>query len=476
MSDEAGKPPRPIGPDIHPGARWFFSGIGGVGMNPLAHLFARRGMQVVGSDCAAQKTLDPLRAAGITCYVGHDAAHVEDADLFVYSTAIAQDNPEFVRARERGIPCLHRSLALALLVNNSHGVTIAGTHGKTTTAAMTAILFAAAGLDPTAVIGGFVPQFNAYFRDGHGPHVIAESDESDGSFDRLVSSIALMLNIDADHLDFYPNIEAIETAFCRFLANVRPDGTVIYNADDPRVCHAVASAPAAAARVSCALDARADFTASGIRLLPWSSEFTVHGGGSEFPVTLGTPGRHNVLNALHAIAAARVAGVSIESILASLPSFHGVHRRFQLIGEFNGAAVIDDYAHHPCEIAATHAAARGLGRPILAVFQPHRFSRTRKLLDEFTDVLGSFDRLILTDIFAASEHPSDVSGQTLFDRVRSRTPGTQYIPRVEDLLPAVAAAVRPGDVVLFIGAGSISAAAHALVAMNRAHSPSPATP
>jgi len=475
MSDDVKNTTGPTGPGIHPGARWFFSGIGGAGMNPLAHLFARRGMQVAGSDCTAQKTLDSLRAAGITCYIGHDAAHVEDADVFVYSSAITRDNPEFVRARERGIPCLHRSLALAFLVNNAHGVTIAGTHGKTTTAAITAVLFSAAGLDPTAVIGGFVPQFNAYFRDGQGPHVIAEADESDGSFDHLVSSVALMLNIDADHLDFYSNIEAVETAFRRFLANVRPDGSVIYNADDPRVCRAVASAPATAARVSCALDAKADYTASDIRLLPWSSEFTVNGNGAGFPVSLGTPGRHNVLNALHAIAAARVAGVSTESIRATLPSFHGVHRRFQLIGEFNGAAVIDDYAHHPSEIAAAHDAARNLGMPVLAVFQPHRFSRTHKLLDEFTAVLGSFDRLILTDIFAASELPSDVSGQSLFDRVRSRAPGTRYIPRVEDLVPAVAAAVQPGDVVLFIGAGSISAAAHALVAMNRGQSPPPAS-
>lgn len=448
---------------LAPGTRVFFCGIGGAGMNPLAHLLARRGLRVSGADAAEQKSLAALRAAGIPCAVGHDPALVDDADVFVYTSALAPDNPQWLRAHARGIPCLRRGQLLALLVNRMRGVTVAATHGKTTTAALTALLFEAGGLDPLALIGGDVPAFGGYFRHGHSDWIVVESDESDGSFELLDSHIALVLNIDADHMDFYPDVEAIGAAFARYLQRVRPDGVLIYNADDARVAALARDARHIATRISCALDSPADVTARDIVLEAWSSSFTLDLPCESFRVTLGLPGRHNVSNALHAIAAARHAGAEPEAIQRACAAFHGVRRRMERLGTYRGALVIDDYAHHPREIAATVAAARQLGRPLIVVFQPHRYTRTAALLEQFVTVLAPLDRVIITEVFSASEPPGPVTGVTLYEAVKRFVPAAQFAPTLDAIEPALARMVAPDDVILFLGAGSISSAAHALV-------------
>jgi UDP-N-acetylmuramate--alanine ligase len=412
-----------------------------------------------------QKTIAELQAAGVGCHVGHAATHVDSADVFVYSSAIRPDNPEWVRARERGIPCIHRAALLALLVNPGRGITIAGTHGKTTTAALAALLCARGGLDPTAVIGGYVPGLNGYHRVGASDWIVIETDESDGSFTQFQSALAVVLNVDRDHLDFYADVDAISNAFTQYVQGVKPGGTVVYNGDD-----APASAVVAAAirdrdirPVVCRRERPADFTALDVKCDAWSSCFTVAESDARYTTELGVPGDHNVTNALHAIAAARSAGVTVDAVQHACREFHGVHRRFERLGHYHGATVIDDYAHHPAEIEATLATAARLHARVVVVFQPHRFSRTEKLLDEFAAVLAGIPHLIITEVFSASEDEGAVSGASLAERVQDRNPGARYISDLA-LLPGVLAdIVREGDIVLCLGAGSISRAAHELV-------------
>ncbi len=448
---------------LTPGSHYFFCGIGGAGMNPLAHILAARGMCVSGSDCRESDVLDALRAHGITCFAGHDSSQLSSADVFVSSSAIASDNPELLAAREKGIPCVHRSDVLATLVNHARGVAVAGTHGKTTVSALTAILFARGGADPTAVIGGFVPEFNAFYRNGASDWMIVETDESDGSFQKIESEIAVVLNIDSDHLDYYDDIDNIVRAFSVFCSKVKPVGTLVFNQDAACVADAISSAPESVARISCSSKGQADFRAHSIVYSPWSSQFVVGEGELEYEIELGIPGRHNVMNALQAVAAARSASIGIEAIREGCRVFHGVHRRFQVLGTYEGATVIDDYAHHPREIAATIATAAALGSRCLVVFQPHRYSRTAKLFDEFTDVLSGIERLILTDIYSASETAEAVSGRTLYDRIRLQNNAVVYCEDIEKVPQAVASRVQAGDIILFLGAGSLSQIAHQMV-------------
>ncbi|NLF39596.1 UDP-N-acetylmuramate--L-alanine ligase [bacterium] len=456
---------------LKPGVRLFFCGIGGSGMNPLAHVMARRGCVVSGSDAREQETLAALRAAGAVCFAGHAASHVGDVDAFVYSSAIAESNPEFAEARRRGIPCIHRAELLAALVNGMRGVTVAGAHGKTTATAMAALMFTEAGLDPTAVVGGFVPAFDAYHRAGGSDWAVVETDESDGSFELFAPETAVALNIDADHLDHYAGIDEIEQAFTRHLAAVKPGGCVVYNADDERLRRVVETLRHDVRPLACSLVGNADYRAEGIALEPWGSSFSVRAPGGSFPVRLGVPGMHNVANALHAIAAARQAGCAVEPLQRACAAFHGVHRRFQVLGSFNDATIIDDYAHHPREIKAVLAMAANLGRPVLAVFQPHRFSRLAALLDEFTDVLRQAERLILCEVYSAGETPGAVTGETLYNRLSAVHGAVRFIPDLDDLAREVRKAARPGDVLLFLGAGSISAVAHRLARDGASHQP-----
>lgn len=447
-------------------ANCFFCGIGGVGMNPLAHLLALRGARVSGSDAVEKKALDDLRKNGVRCFVGHNTKNINGADVFVYSTAIKKDNPEFIRAKENKLTFIHRAELLAKLVNNYKGICIAGSHGKTTVSAMTSVLFEAAGLDPTAVVGGYIQKFNAYYKNGKSDWVVVETDESDGSFQLFNSEIAVILNIDTDHLDYYKNLDELIRCFGNFIKKIKPNGTLIFNADDPNTCLAVEKFAEGKKLISCSRRKNdADFFASDIYLSENSSEFIVTEKTTniKYKIQLNTPGEHNVLNAVHAIAAARVAGATVEAVREGCSLFTGVNRRFQLIGKFRGADVIDDYAHHPAEIQAVLKTARNLGKKIITVFQPHRFTRTEKLFNEFVDALSNCENLILTDIYSAGEKKGSVTGKMLYDAVAKKNETALFIEKLEDVPRALLKKADEKTVILFLGAGTISNLAHKIV-------------
>jgi len=434
-------------------------------MNPMAHLLALSGADVSGSDCVEKSVLDDLRAHGVKCFVGHNADNVGNADVFIYSTAIKQDNPELIRAKEKNIKLLHRAELLANLVNNSRGVNIAGSHGKTTVSALTTVIFDAAELDPTAVVGGYIQKFGAYYKNGNSDWVVVETDESDGSFQIFDSEIAVVLNIDTDHMDYYKDLNALIKAFGNFISKIKPEGTLVYNADDENVKKTIAEYAACKNLISCSVKSNADYTASDIKLNKHSSEFTVreNKSGNKFEITLNVPGEHNVLNALQAIAAARTAGASIPAIQKGCKLFNGVDRRFQSLGKFCGADVIDDYAHHPREIEATLKTAKKINKKIVTVFQPHRFTRTEKLFDEFTDVLGKCGELILTDIYSAGEKPGEVTGETLFESVRKINNQAKYVKELNNIPEKLKEIISPDSIILFLGAGTISNLAHKII-------------
>jgi len=434
-------------------------------MNPMAHLLALRGADVSGSDCTEKAVLDDLRAHGVKCFVGHKAENVGDADVFIYSTAIKPDNPELIRAKEKNIKLLHRAELLANLVNNSRGVNIAGSHGKTTVSALTAVIFDAAGLDPTAVVGGYIQKFGAYYKNGKSDWVVVETDESDGSFQIFDSEIAVVLNIDTDHMDYYENLDALIKAFGKFISRIKPNGSLVYNADDENVKKTITEYATCENLISCSVVSPADYSASNIKLNKHSSEFIVRESKteSEFKITLNVPGEHNVLNAVQAIAAARIAGASIPAVQKGCELFKGVDRRFQFLGKFRGADIIDDYAHHPREIEATLQTAKMLGKKIITIFQPHRFTRTEKLFDEFTDVLGKSGELILTDIYSAGENPGEVTSETLYNSVRETNDKAIYVKDLNNIPEKLEQIVSPDSIILFLGAGTISNLAHRIV-------------
>ena len=438
-------------------------------MNPLAHLLALRGAKVVGSDAVEKKSLDELRANGVNCFVGHNANNISDSNVFVYSTAIKQDNPELVAAKNNNLMIIHRAELLAKLVNNSRGVCVAGSHGKTTVSALTSVIFDVSGLKPTAVVGGFVQKFNAYYKNGNSDWVVVETDESDGSFQLFESEIAIVLNIDTDHLDYYKNIDELITAFGNFIKKIKPDGVLIFNKDDANTRVAIEKFADGKKLVSCSKETTADFFASDVHTNINSVGFIVYerATNEKYSVTLGIPGEHNVLNALQAIAASRIAGASINSVREACELFTGVNRRFQFIGKFHGADVIDDYAHHPREIEAVLNTAKNLGKKIITVFQPHRFTRTEKLFDEFVNVLSDCDNLILTEIYSAGETPGKITGESLFDAVVSKNETAKFAKKLEQIPEILTGMLDKNSIILFLGAGTISNLAHEIVEEER---------
>jgi len=430
-------------------------------MSPLAHLLAAQNYTVEGSDSTDQKTLDGLRAKGIKCYVGHNAENINNVDAFVYSSAISNDNVEFQFAKKNGIPCLHRADILAQLVNNQKGITIAGTHGKTTTSALTAFLLYKGGLEPAAAIGGYVPDFEGYHRLGTGGWFVAETDESDGSFQKLKSEIAVVLNIDSDHLDFYKGLDDIILSFQEYVYKIKKGGTLIYNSDDDNVAELMVKSGIQI--VGYSIIRESDFYAKNIVIKPFNSFFKVCEKEKEYDIELNLPGKFNVSNALAAIAAARRAGVSIESVQQGCREFKGINRRFQRLGNYLEAEVIDDYAHHPREIKAVKNIADKIGKPLICIFQPHRYTRTKSLINEFVDVLSSFDNLILTDIYAASETDAGFSGKMLYEKVKKKNSNVLFVEKLDEIQEKLNGLIHKGDLILFLGAGSISKMAHELV-------------
>ncbi|HKF00001.1 MAG TPA: UDP-N-acetylmuramate--L-alanine ligase [Actinomycetes bacterium] len=447
-------------------------GVGGAGMSGLARLALAAGHKVTGSDAAGSPTLDALRALGADVWVGHDAARLGRPELVAVSTAVRPANPELVRARELQIPVVRRARLLALLMHGKSGIAVAGTHGKTTTTTMVTLILQAAGLAPSFAIGGDLLGRGVNAGTGTGPHFVAEADESDGSFLELDPAVAVVTNVEADHLDHYGTLDAVQAAFAEFAARLPADGTLVVCADDPG-----ASALAGVAR--CAVvpyslrppgsgTARARLVALDVAAGGAGSAFTVcRDGRSLGRVELPQPGRHNVANALAATAAALAAGAGFDAVQAGLAGYGGVARRFQRRGTAGGVTVVDDYAHHPTELAATLAAARlGDWSRVVAVFQPHLYSRTRAFAGAFGGALAAADVAVVTDVYGAREDPvPGVSGRLVADAARRARPGldVRYVPERAGLAAAVAALARPGDVVLTLGAGDVTALAGELL-------------
>jgi UDP-N-acetylmuramate--alanine ligase len=431
-------------------------------MSGIAELLANLGYEVSGSDARTSEVTNRLVSLGVRVQSGHDAAHIGDADVVVVSSAVHDDNPEVVEARRRGIPVIPRAEMLAELMRLRYGIAVAGAHGKTTTTSMIALVLERAGLDPTAVIGGRLSAFGSNARLGRGDYMVVEADESDRSFLKLSPAIALITNIDREHMESYGSWDALQQAFADFANKVPFYGAVVACADDAPI---QALLPRFRRRVITygGEESGAQIAGRGMTLEAFGSQCTVvRRSGEAGEVVLGelrlrVPGRHNLLNALGTVAVGLEVGVPFDRIASALGGFQGAERRFQLHGEVGGVMVVDDYGHHPTEIAAVIAAARaGIGRRVVIVFQPHRYSRTRDLLDAFGDALGAADEVVLTDIYAAGEAPiAGVTIEGVEAAVRRTGASVRVVKSLDDLPRAVAAAARPNDLVITLGAGSI---------------------
>ena len=446
-----------------------FVGIGGSGMSGIAEILHNLGYSISGSDLADSATLRRLASLGIQTHVGHDAAHVARADAVVTSTAVQPSNPEVLRARELRIPVVPRALMLAELMRLKQGIAIAGTHGKTTTTSLVASVLAQAGLDPTFVIGGRLNSAGANARLGQGNYIVVEADESDASFLNLLPVMAVVTNIDADHMETYGHdFGRLQQAFVDFLHRMPFYGTAILCTDDPAV-------RAIMDQVTCPItsygfDEGAQVRAVNARAVDGQMHFTVQRRNGvilpDLDVVLNLPGRHNVLNALSAIAVAVELSIDDAAVQTALSEFKGVGRRFQRYGDHalprgGVITVVDDYGHHPVEMAATLAAARGAfpGRRLVLAFQPHRYTRTRDCFEDFVKVMGQADAVLLAEVYAAGEAPVVAADGRALTRAL-RVAGKLEPVFVDDIHAMAAAAVanaRAGDVLLCMGAGSISA-------------------
>ena len=446
-----------------------FVGIGGVGMSGIAEVLFNLGYVVSGSDLSDGATLQRLAALGIQTYVGHAASNVSGADAVVTSTAVQANNPEVLTAREKHIPVVPRALMLAELMRLKQGIAIAGTHGKTTTTSLVASVLAEAGLDPTFVIGGRLNSAGANARLGHGEYIVVEADESDASFLNLLPVMAVVTNIDADHMETYGHdFGRLKQAFVDFLHRMPFYGAAILCTDDPAVREIVP-------QVTCPItsygfEEGAEVRAVNVRAMNGQMHFTVQRRNGvvlpDMEVVLNLPGRHNVLNALSAIAVAVELSIPDESVQKALAEFKGVGRRFQRYGELvarDGGTftLVDDYGHHPVEMAATLAAARGAfpGRRLVLAFQPHRFTRTRDCFEDFVKVIAEADAVLLAEVYAAGEAPIVAAdGRSLARalRVAGRIEPV-FVDNITDMPQRIIDNARTGDVVLCMGAGTIGA-------------------
>ena len=442
--------------------RIHFVGVGGIGMSGIAELLANLGYEVSGSDARSSDLTARLERLGVRVAKGHDAAHVQQADVVVTSSAIQAGNAEVDEARRRAIPVIPRAEMLAELMRLRYGIAVAGAHGKTTTTSMIALVLERAGLDPTAVIGGKLSAFGSNARLGRGDYMVVEADESDRSFLKLTPSIAVITNIDHEHMESYGSWDALQQAFVDFANKVPFYGTVVACADDEPLR---ALLPRIARRlITYGLEGReASVTGHDMTLEAFGSHCrVVHtptaGAATELGILqLRVPGRHNLLNALGAVAVGLEVGIPFPKIAAGFTDFRGADRRFQLRGEARGVMVVDDYGHHPTEIAAVIAAARaGLGRRVVVVFQPHRYTRTRDLLDQFGTALGAADEIVLTDVYAAGEAPiAGASAEAVAEVARKSGRPVTLVKALDEVPAAVARLTRPNDLVITLGAGSI---------------------
>lgn len=437
-----------------------FIGIGGAGMSAVARVFHDQGGIVTGSDLKRSRYSEQLEDAGITVFIGHDASHVGEPDVVVVSSAITDANPEYAEAKRRGLLIWQRARMLAELAGDRKTLAVAGTHGKTSASTMLAVALDGLGQDPTFLIGGQSKDLGSNSRSGSGPYYVVEADESDGSFLHLSPYLAMITNIEADHLDFYDGIEHVERTFEQFMARVAPGGMAVVCADDARLARL-------AAACDCRIVTYGVAEGAGVRLESCepdglATRYSVRlPDGSLVESSLPVPGAHMAENACGVLAC--VVALGLDPLVAAerLEHFQGVRRRFDTLGEVEGVRVVDDYAHHPTEVAATLAGARqaGFGR-VWAIFQPHRYSRTGALAADFGDAFGDADRVVLMDVYSAGETPiPGVSGKTLVNAVLDADPKAQlaYFPHRTEIVGYVTERVRPGDLVMTMGAGDVNA-------------------
>jgi UDP-N-acetylmuramate--alanine ligase len=431
----------------------YFMGIGGIGMSGIAEILLDFGYQISGSDIRVSNVTERLQKKGAVIYIGQRAENITaDIDAVVRSSAIRETNPELIRAKELGIEILHRSQMLATLMEDKRAICVAGAHGKTTTSSMIALMLELANMAPTIVVGGEISQIGSNAKSGRSDILVAEADESDGSFLNLLPWMAVITNVEEDHLDHYQDLDEIREAFVAFIQKTGPNGVAILNCDCPETRNMAALAPGKVIYYGFADDAQ-------IQARNWHYEqgmnvADVYQDGQLLgTLQLQVPGQHNISNGLAAIAAGLELGMSFADMAAGLAQFGGARRRFQLLGAVHDIQIIDDYAHHPTEIAATIQAARGVhkGR-LVAVFQPHRYSRTKFLADKFAESFQLADEVILTDVYAAGEDLSEgAESQVIFDCMKQ---SAQLVHR-ENLNAFLLNFVQPGDMVLMMGAGNI---------------------
>ena len=450
-----------IQPYIAPGRRVHLAGIGGVSMSPLAEVLHSMGLAVQGSDQTDSPVVEQLRKLGISVHVGHDAQDIQGAEFVIRTAAIHDDNPEIAAARAGGIPVFERAEAWgAIMRQYENALCIAGTHGKTTTTSMATHIFMAAQADPTVMIGGTLPMLHSGYRVGGGQTIILESCEYCNSFLSFFPTVAVILNIEEDHLDFFKDLEDIKASFRRFAQLTPPEGRVVANADDKNTMDALAGLSLFTFGFSEGADCRAEN-------LAWRQgrgEFDIVVDGALYTrLSLDVAGRHNVYNALAAAAAAYVLGVPGEAVRRGLEAFSGAGRRFEYKGEVNGARIYDDYAHHPGELHALLEMARTLDcRRVICAFQPHTYTRTRALFDDFVRELKAADVVVLTEIFAAREiNTIGISSRDLAAQI----PGALYCPTLEDAAEKLRELAQPGDLILTVGAGDIYTVGEALAAV-----------
>ena len=451
---------------LQPGQHIHFMGVGGVGMSGLAGILAERGYTVTGSDSGEGPRVERLRELGAKIHVPQLAGGTGDADIVVVSTAIPEHNPELVDAKQRGLPLYHRSQMLAAIIRPMEKIAVSGTHGKTTTTSMLATIMLENDRDPLVLVGGDAANIGTNYHAGSEDLAVFEACESDATFLRYGPCSEIITNVEADHLDQHGTFEAVCEAFAQFIDLVPEDGFLAYGADCPPLVELAEHC--AGKTIPCGLSESATYRADSIETGPFGVTFTLLVDGDEVGrASLQVPGQHNALNAICAIAAAAEAGVAPEEALAALEAFRGVGRRFERICELDGALVVDDYAHHPTEVRATlEAARRGWPeRRIVAIFQPHLYSRTRDFMEQFAEALSIADEVIVAGIYGAREEPIEgVDAADLARRVREIAPEAhvQYVAERAEITEVVRGMARPDDLILTIGAGDIRRVAEEL--------------
>jgi len=436
-----------------------FVGIGGIGMSGIAEVLLNLGYRVSGSDLRESDITRRLSSMGGDIFTGHKAEWIEGADVVVTSTAVSRENPEVTSAHEQHIPVIPRAEMLAELMRlKKFGIAIAGSHGKTSTTSMVGWLLGQAGLDPTVIIGGRVNAFGTNAKLGEGEFLVAEADESDGSFLRLSPVIEVVTNIDLEHLDYYSDLEEIKDTFLQFISKIPFYGAAIVCIDDPHVAEILQYIDKRT--ITYGLTAQAEVHAKGVESEGLNSSFDVYREDELLGrMTISQPGLHYVYNSLASVCVGLELDIPFPQIAAAMDSFSGVHRRVEIKGEKKGVTVVDDYGHHPTEVRATLAAMRSAWpeRRLVVLFQPHRYSRTQGLFQEFCTAFHEADLLVMTDIYAASEEPIEgITGETLLQGTRQHGQRqTLYVPKVTDLAAEVLPLLKKGDVLLTLGAGNI---------------------